>query len=215
MSGTLTHPDEDSVDHLEHMIYGYAVDELAPILRAMGKEDLSIVPLAIRFISTGTEVAQSMTRAVLDNALDDARIALAKGETLSSGSRILFLKRDMTIAWTLGNTMEETGLEWNPRYLTNDIIDVDQFLYGYGTLGERSTDENYWRALGMIVMTNQSLTDDRNNEVMEFARWAGKQQDAPRIINLATERKTLNVGTLSALMVEQDRSTVPLLEGTL
>lgn len=218
-----SYPD-GSTEQFCEMVFGRDAvgDHEKMVVKLMQDDDKKTLPLAARLLTTGSDIAQSNVRAVLDTAVSD--IMCAQGESYDdelwmdkcSTAWSPFIKHNMLAAWNAGNLLEETGSSDNPRFLENDIIQIDSALNPLATYGDRSADSTYWRGLAAAAMTRvYHHTKDDAKTIRGFVLWAGKHDDVTRVISTATERGTFNVVSLRELMDEQDRTAVPLREGNL
>lgn len=72
--------------------------------------------------------------------------------------------------------------------------------------------DEYWR--GMAVLSLTRLHPDEK-DCAEFIEWAGSSSDARTVLEVATERNTINVATLVGVMGEHAKVSIPLRNGTL
>lgn len=215
---------EGSVEHLRSLIYGKDANGFNKgYISLMEDDDKKIIPLAIRLLTTGSDVAQSQVRATLESALYRLADAYDRSDEdelwmdRCRDARSPYIKHDMLTAWTTSNIIDELELSENPAILRNKVMYIDEAL---ATILDRSGDEKYWRGLAIAALTDVKV--DRYNpqdgslkNARVFAPWAGDHQDPARLIKTAKERGTLHVRSLIDIIEEEDRMTAPLREGTL
>lgn len=212
---------EGSIEHLADLVYGQDSAAYSEVFRLMREDDKTTAPLGVRLITTGSELAKSEVRTVIDRAVSELFYAhnesdindLWRDRCHNSWSPVI--KNHMVAAWNIGNVIEETGCTLRPSFMHGDIIDLDAALNPLGTYGDRSRDTVYWRGLAAVVATDLGIGEGRKQDARPFALWAGKREDLSRIVTLAKERRTLSPSNLQGIMDEQDRAAAPLREGTL
>jgi hypothetical protein len=215
---------EGSIEHLRALIYGKDAGTFnKSYLSLMEDDDKKIIPLAIRLLTTGSDIARSQVRATLENALYRLADAYDRSDIdelwtdRCRDARSPYVKHDMLTAWTASNIIDELELNENPAILGNKVTYLDEAL---AFVVDRSGDDNYWRGLAIVALTD--LKVDRYNpqdrslkNARVFAPWAGEHQDPARLIKIAKERGTLEVSTLIGVMKEQDETAAPLRDGAI
>jgi hypothetical protein len=216
--------EEGSIEHLRALIYGKDADTFnKEYLSLMDDDDKKIIPLAIRLLTTGSDIARSQVRATLESALYRLADAYDRSDIdelwrdRCRDARSPYIKHDMLTAWTASNIIDELELTDNPSILGNKVTYLDEAL---ATVLDRSMNDHYWRGLAIAALTD--LKVDRYNpqdgslrNARVFAPWAGEHSDPARLINVAKERGTLEVRTLIGVMNEQDATAAALRDGTL
>lgn len=215
---------EGSSEHLRALIYGKDADTFEiSYFSLLNEDDKKIIPLAIRLLTTGSDITRSQVRATLETALYRLVDAYSQSDEdelwrdRCRDARSPYIKHDMLKAWNASNLIDELELNENPSILGNKITHIDEDL---ATVLDRSGDETYWRGLAIAALTDVKVDrynpqDNSLRNARVFAPWAGKHQDPARLIKIAKERGTLEVRTLMGIMQEQDAVAAPLREGTL
>ena len=212
---------EGSIEHLADLIYGQDAAGYTEVFKMIQEDDPTTVPLAIRLLTTGSELAKSETRAFIDAAAGEMFWAYNESDQddlwrdRCHRSWSPTIKMNMVAAWSIGNVKEETGCTLNPSFMNSEILELDTALNRFRPFADRSGDAAYWRGLAAVSATDLGIGEGRDKDAHSFALWAGKQEDLSRIVTLAKERRTLNAGDLQDIMNEQDRTAPPLREGSL
>lgn len=215
---------EGSIEHLRALIYGKDADTFdKAYLSLMEEDDKRTIPLAIRLLTTGSDIARSQVRATLESAL--YRLADAYGNSdvdelwrdRCREAMSPYIKHNMLAAWSASDLIDELEIDTNPTLLGDRVTMIDDDL---ATQLDRSGDEKYWRGLAITALTGIKVDrfnpqDKSLKNARVFAPWAGKHEDPARLIEIAKERGTLEVRTLLGVMDEQDKTAAALRDGNL
>lgn len=211
-----------SVDHLGTLIYGGHVTMInAKIIENLDENDKTAVPLLISLLTTGSEGTRSHARMALATTFYD--LVTWQGTAAYSGPWTnqsvdpwaQDIKHKTISAWHAMSVIEETGGVEKPEELAKAMEKLDLFLHPLSTRGDRSEFPTYWRGLAATALTNVEATDSNRKDAFQFPVWAGNHEDIDRVIEIAKERQTLNIPTITGIMGMQDQTVAPLRRGTL
>lgn len=213
---------DSSVDHLGTLIYGGHVTMInAKIIENLDENDKTAVPLLINLLTTGSEETRSHTRMVLATTFYD--LVAWQGTAAYSGpwpNQTLDpwaqgIKHNAISAWSAMSVIEETGRVETPKGLANAMEKLDWFLHPLSTRGDRSGFPDYWRGLAAAALSNVVATDSNRRDAFQFPVWAGNHEDIAGVIDIAEERKSFNISTITGIMEMKGSAVAPLRRGTL
>lgn len=213
------------LSRLTEAVFGHGYSKLdAKIMEKIHEDDSKTLPLAISLISNGSPDARESVLETLRGEIDDI-LALhghaAYGKIWERWSRQEYdpwsqrLHHKMISIWTAVGVLEETGRDVTPDSLDEGMDVLDGLLHPLSTNGDRSDGPVYWRGLAAAVLSNVAFDEAHRRDAYEFPVWAGNHEDIARAINVAEERRTFNVATLTEILEHQDQSPKPIREGTL
>lgn len=211
-----------SVDHLGTLIYGGHVTMInAKIIENLDENDKTAVPLLINLLTTGSEDTRSHARNALATALYD--LVSWQGTAAYSGpwtNQSLDpwaqdIKHKTISAWNAMSVIEETGSAETPKEVANAMEKLDFFLHPLSTRGDRSDFPDYWRGLAAAALSNVEPTEGNRRDAFQFPVWAGNHEDISGVIEIAKERQSFNISTITGIMEMQGSAVAPLRRGTL
>jgi hypothetical protein len=193
----------------------------AKIIECLDENDKTATPLLVNLLTTGSEGTRSQTRMVLAKTLYD--LVTWQGTAAYSGPWTnqnydpwaQDIKHKAISAWHAMSVIEETGRVDTPEEVAKAMEQIDWFLHPLSTRGDRSDFPTYWRGLAAAALINVEPTDRNRRDAFQFPVWAGNHEDISGVIDIAEERKTFNISTITGIMEMQERAVAPLRQGTL
>ena len=198
------------------------VNGLLPALKAVAKVTPEALPLAARFMTTGSELAQraatsefrSLLLGIIRNKENTTKPWQSHEDIYREQVALYMdmpLTAQMTLGWHFNNVASEVGM---------NIYDVDRIIhYAIQNCAKENPDEDhteaYWRGFSAlhIATTHVILLEPDAHD--EFIEWAGSSDNVARIITLAQERGTTVPDELCAIMAEQDTIAPSMRSGAL
>jgi hypothetical protein len=214
--------DDTSVARLGTLIYGGHVTMInAKIIERLDESDKTATPLLVNLLTTGSEDTRSQVRMALATALYD--LVTWQGTAAYSGPWTnqnydpwaQNIKHKAISAWHAMSVIEETGRVDTPEEVAKAMEQIDWFLHPLSTRGDRSDFPTYWRGVAAAALSNVEPTDKNRKDAFQFPVWAGNHEDVARVIEIAKERQTFNIPTITEIMGMQDEAATPLRQGTL
>lgn len=199
-----------------------SLKELLPALETVAKVTPEVLPLAVRFMSTGSPLAQkaatSEVRSLLRGIIQNKDRTTKPWQSHEDIYRELIeyylempLAADMTLKWHFNNVAAELGMS---------TYDVDRIIhYVVQNCAKSQPDEEqadvYWRGVSALHIASTHIVHVDPDQHEEFIEWAGSSDNVARIVTLAQERGTVVPEQLRAIMVEQKTIAPSLTSGTL
>jgi hypothetical protein len=202
--------------------HGMIPEGLAPYLDLLRKDNPKTLPQISELLTTGNETARKLaTRkfSLLLNEIANAYTAnpakWIRGMPPKTGSPQM--EAEIAKNWAIGNVAEELGIDMSSDREYHNIhgpVSNTHFLQQGGTTNSAAKTTAYWRGTIAFNQTTIEWRERDKHKVHAFISWAGKQENLRMVIDLASERNTLDVDTLAGVLKEQD-SLSPVRDGVL
>lgn len=174
--------------------------------------DDEILPLAATLMSTGSDTSKRLTRGVVRDTVDDMKTFTHWNEDTQSGKpkgsrswsqEYQLTKARLVSAWSLGNVIEESGVQAQIDDELEAIVEFAYDLEGHRRHDKLSGDPAYWRGVAALSLTN-IVGGSNSSRITEFIEWAGKHDDIRAVMSTMLERKTVIVPVLQGIMEQTD-----------
>lgn len=200
---------------------GQHVEDAEKCLELLQEKDDGVLPLAWELLTTGNSDGRKLVAGKLaENMLSIAESYEknpAKWRRTTFKNR--FLAPELAKVWSIANVCEELGMSL-------DIDDKKSFYQVYGPISnyhyvlhqgmypKAAVEPDYWRGFIALfhVKSERPYIDIENAE--PFMTWAGKHENLRAVVDVARERETLDVNTLSGVLEDQNPSS-PVRDGVL
>jgi hypothetical protein len=176
------------------------------------EDDRDVLPLAVTFLTTGSETSRLLTRDAIWKTIKDMQSFTHwdedEGIDKRSGSRKWtdehqLTKARLASAWSVGNVIEESGAQVDPKLELESVLEFAYFLAGHTRHDKLSSDPSYWRGVAALSLTSV-VGANKSNRITEFIEWAGKHEDISAVMTTMIERKTVIVPVLQGNMEQTD-----------
>jgi hypothetical protein len=209
--------DEQLIDLIDpERLIPEGVDTYLDLLR---EDDPETLPYISKLLTTGSERGREEILEVFRNQLnrlanhytydgDDWRVR-------SEDIRSPFLEGELNLRWVLANLADEL-----PGYrdeipgggTLGSIMNIHHSHAGYHNRSHQAMEPEYWRGIAAIHLSGLPYRAKDNTD--KFIWWAGRHDNLGAVIQLASERRTLDVDTLSGVLAQYDPKS-PIRDGFL
>lgn len=218
---------EETIEKVARLLYtetdgGFVLTEkTVDVLSRMHDDNSGTLALFLRCMTTGSENSKDCVNLLirkLVKTITDSDALVAKGGLfITNGTyeswyphshiRILHL-------WNTYNVLDEAGVQDD----TGEIMDSISYISGsksseYEEDLKELLSDKYWRGVAAVSATR--VYEASPSDSREYAKWACDHPDVGSVIQVATERYTLKVSTIAAVLEERKQSVQSLQEGVL
>lgn len=196
-------------------------EKTVDVLSRMHDDNSGTLALFIKCMTTGSENSKDCVNLLIREMIQKVR----KADELTAQDGLCLTDDDyqswyptshirVLQLWNTYNVLDEAGIQDD----TGEIMDSISYIAG-GMNHEYEEDlrellrDKYWRGVAAVSATRvygASTSDSR-----EYRKWAGEHPDVGSVIQIASERDTLNVATIGAVLDARKSSIKPLQEGVL
>jgi hypothetical protein len=182
------------------------------LLLDIHENDSEVLPLALLFLTTGSETSKLLTRNTIWKTIKDMNAVMFwnedEGVHKRHGSRkwsdeYQLTKARLASAWSVGNVIEESGAHVDPKQELQSVLEFAYFLEGHTRHDKLSDDPVYWRGVSALSLTD-IVGGSNSPRIAEFIEWAGKHEDISAVMTTMLERKTVIVPVLQGIMEQTD-----------
>lgn len=215
------HQTENTVDAVMDLVADKGgVQHDRRFFECLDEDDPETLPLAIKLMTSGSDISQHRTMGLLlylVNSMRHASEMHRNWQNHCDTSWSPFNKHTLLTSWNACEIIGETGSTYTPLQIETEVSRLDENINVYSSHGDRSHNNDYWRGLAILASGNIdyfALSRDDREHAGEFAVWAARQPDASAIIRIIEERRTIRIDTVSDLLAQQS-SNLPLGKGVL
>jgi hypothetical protein len=195
---------------------------LSTYLDLLRHDNPKTLPLIGELLTTGNKTGRKLAARKFTSMLNE--IANSYTANPAKWSRRLsrnfgspMIESEIAKNWAIGNVAEELGIGMSSDRDYHNLhgpVSNTHFLQQSGTTNSASMTTAYWRGTIAFNQTAIGWKEGDKKKIKAFISWAGDQENLQTIIDLASERNTLDVHTLTGVLEEQDSSS-PVRDGVL
>lgn len=201
---------------------GMIPEGISIYLDMLRKDNPTTLPIISELLTTGNETGKKLALRKFSIMLNDIANSYqanprkwVRGYSPQQGSPRL--ESEVAKNWAIGNVAEELGIGMSSdreyQNLNGPATNTDYVQHG-GAFNSAAKTTAYWRGTIAFNQTTIRWRDEDKKKVHAFVLWAGEQGNLQAIIDVASERKTLDVDTLTGVLAERDSSS-PVRDGVL
>jgi hypothetical protein len=208
---------------LEHGAFPNDAQEFRLPLQAVQSVTPEVLPLNLRYMTTGSDLARTATARSFGLIL--LGINKNKLETTKSWHTHVDVYRELLDYYEGLSLVEQTTLGWHFNNVASEmgmnLIEVDatiHYVVQNCTFGipEDENPDVYWRGVSALHIACRDITSYPNvNRHLDFIREAGSSDDMASLITLAHERNILSVAELRAILKKQASIVSGIQDGVL
>lgn len=185
---------------------------LGQLLLDIHEDDSEILPLALTFLTTGSETSKLLAKDTIWKSIKDMNSIMFWDEDEGVHKRhglrkwsdeYKLTKARLASAWSLGNVIEESGAQVDPKRELESALEFAYYLAGHMQHDKLPGDPEYWRGVAALSLTN-IVGGSNSPRITEFIEWAGKHEDISAVMTTMLERKTVIVPVLQGIMEQAD-----------
>lgn len=188
-------------------------------LDILREDNPDTLPYVSQLLTTGSQIARDTTlnefSVILNKIADHYVYEFEDWRVRSEDLRSPHLEDVLSLTWTAANMADELPSyrdELSPRNALREIATIHSSHQRHYDQSQRTMEPAYWRGITAIHLSG--LPYRAKSNTVKFIWWAGRHENIGAVIKLASERKTIDVETLSGLLEHYDPES-PIRDGFL
>lgn len=188
-------------------------------LDILREDNPDTLPYISKLLTTGSQSGRDATlerfRTQLNKIADHYVYEFEDWRVRSEDLRSPHLEEVLSLTWTAANMADELPVhrdELSYRNALSQISAINNSHQRHYDQSQRTMEPAYWRGITAIHLSGLPYRAKPNT--VKFIWWAGRHENIGAVIELAAERKTLDVDTLSGLLEHYDPES-PIRDGYL